>query len=66
MGGHLTHGSPVNRSGKFYNIVSYTIDPETGRLDYDQMLKLALEHRPRLIIGGFSSYPYAPRLVGLS
>ena len=60
MGGHLTHGSPVNRSGKYYNIVSYTIDPETGRLDYDQMLKLALEHRPRLIIGGFSSYPYAP------
>ena len=60
MGGHLTHGSPVNRSGKFYNIVSYTIDPATGRLDYDQMMKLALEHRPRLIIGGFSSYPFAP------
>ena len=60
MGGHLTHGSPVNRSGKYYKIVSYTIDPETGRLDYEQMMKLALEQRPRLIIGGFSSYPFAP------
>ncbi len=60
MGGHLTHGSPVNRSGKYYNIISYTIDPETGRLDYEQMMKLALEQRPRLIIGGFSSYPFSP------
>ena len=59
MGGHLTHGSPVNRSGKFYNIVSYGIDPDSERLDYDQMLALAQEHKPRLIIGGFSSYPYA-------
>lgn len=60
MGGHLTHGSPVNRSGKYYNIVSYTINPETERLDYDQMMTLAREHKPRLIIGGFSSYPFAP------
>ncbi len=60
MGGHLTHGSPVNRSGKFYNIVSYTINPENERLDYEQMLALALEHKPKLIIGGFSSYPFAP------
>ena len=60
MGGHLTHGSPVNRSGKNYNIVSYTINPETERLDYDQMMALAREHKPRLIIGGFSSYPFAP------
>ena len=60
MGGHLTHGSPVNRSGKYYKIVSYTIDAETGRLDYERMMKLALEQRPRLIIGGFSSYPFAP------
>lgn len=60
MGGHLTHGSPVNRSGKYYNIVSYTINPETERLDYDQMMALAREHKPRLIIGGFSSYPFAP------
>ena len=59
MGGHLTHGSPVNRSGINYNIISYTIDPASERLDYDQMLQLALEHKPRLIIGGFSSYPFA-------
>ena len=60
MGGHLTHGSPVNRSGKYYNIVSYGINPDTEQLDYDQMMTLAREHRPRLIIGGFSSYPFAP------
>ncbi|MDE2819634.1 MAG: glycine cleavage system aminomethyltransferase GcvT [Chloroflexota bacterium] len=60
MGGHLTHGSPVNRSGKYYNIVSYTINEETEVLDYDQMMDLAREHKPRLIIGGFSSYPFAP------
>ena len=60
MGGHLTHGSPVNRSGKYYNIVSYTVNSETERLDYDQMMALAREHKPRLIIGGFSSYPFAP------
>ncbi len=60
MGGHLTHGSPVNRSGKNYNIVSYGIHPESERLDYDQMMALAREHKPRLIIGGFSSYPFAP------
>ena len=60
MGGHLTHGSPVNRSGKNYNIISYAINPETERLDYDQMMALAREHKPRLIIGGFSSYPFAP------
>ena len=59
MGGHLTHGSPVNRSGIYYKIVSYGINPETERLDYDQMLALAQEHKPRLIIGGFSSYPFA-------
>ena len=58
MGGHLTHGSPVNRSGINYNIVSYSIDPESERLDYDQIRDLAREHRPRLIIGGFSSYPF--------
>lgn len=58
-GGHLTHGSPVNRSGKFFNIVSYGIDPETGKLDYDRMAELALEHKPKMIIGGYSSYPWA-------
>jgi len=60
MGGHLTHGSPVNRSGKFFNIVSYTIDPETEQLDYDKMMELALEHKPKMIIGGYSSYPMQP------
>ena len=59
MGGHLTHGSPVNRSGINYNIVSYTTNPETERLDYDEIRELARAHKPRLIIGGFSSYPYA-------
>lgn len=59
-GGHLSHGSPVNRSGKYYNIVSYGIDPKTGKLDYDEMLAIAQEHKPKLIIGGYSSYPYAP------
>ncbi len=59
MGGHLTHGSPANRSGKYYNIVSYGIDPTSERIDYDKMRELALQHKPRLIIGGFSSYPFA-------
>lgn len=57
-GGHLTHGSPVNRSGKYYNIISYGIDPATGKIDYDRMLALAKEHKPRMIIGGYSSYPW--------
>ncbi|MBC8098459.1 MAG: serine hydroxymethyltransferase, partial [Armatimonadetes bacterium] len=59
-GGHLTHGSPVNRSGKFFNIVSYGIDPATGQIDYERMRQLALEHKPKLIIGGYSSYPHTP------
>jgi glycine hydroxymethyltransferase len=60
QGGHLTHGSEFNLSGKRYHVVSYGVSPETGRLDYDAMLALALEHRPRLIIGGFTSYPWSP------
>ena len=56
MGGHLTHGSPVNASGILYNIVSYGLDPETGRVDYDAMERLALEHKPKLIVGGASAY----------
>ncbi|MGQ9887124.1 MAG: serine hydroxymethyltransferase [Aggregatilineales bacterium] len=59
-GGHLTHGSPVNRSGIYYNIVSYGVDPQTERLNYDQIMALALEHRPKMIIAGYSSYPFAP------
>lgn len=59
QGGHLTHGSPVNRSGKNYKIVSYGLNPDTGRIDYDEMRRLALEYRPKMIIGGYSSYPWA-------
>ena len=59
-GGHLSHGAPVNRSGKFYNIISYSVDPKTERLDYEQMMQIALEHRPGILIGGYSSYPIAP------
>ena len=55
-GGHLTHGAKVNFSGKVFNAVQYGIDPETGLMDYDQMARLAEEHRPKLIIGGFSAY----------
>ena len=59
-GGHLSHGSPVNRSGKWFNIVSYAVDPETEQLDYEQIRALAIEHKPRFIIGGYSSYPITP------
>ncbi|MCR4577354.1 MAG: serine hydroxymethyltransferase [Clostridiales bacterium] len=55
-GGHLTHGSPVNLSGKLYNIVSYGVDKETETIDYDEVRRLALEHRPRLIVAGASAY----------
>ncbi len=58
-GGHLSHGSPVNRSGKYYNIVHYTVDPNTEKIDYEAMAKLAAKHKPKMIIGGFSSYPWA-------
>lgn len=56
-GGHLTHGSPVNFSGKLYHIVSYGVEKETGVIDYDQVEARALEHRPSLIIAGASAYP---------
>ena len=55
-GGHLTHGAPVNFSGKLYRVVSYGVDPKTGRIDYDQVEQLARQHRPRLIIVGASAY----------
>ncbi len=55
-GGHLTHGSPVNFSGKLYNIVSYGVSRETGTIDYDDVEKLALEHRPKVIVAGASAY----------
>ncbi|MHB9091305.1 MAG: glycine cleavage system aminomethyltransferase GcvT, partial [Chloroflexota bacterium] len=57
-GGHLTHGSPYNRSGRYFNVVSYGVSSETGRLDYDEIERLALEHKPRLIIAGASAYPW--------
>lgn len=56
-GGHLTHGSPVNFSGKDYNIVAYGVNPETELIDYDEMERLAKEHKPKLIVGGASAYP---------
>mgnify|MGYP004581367075 CR=1 FL=1 len=56
-GGHLTHGSPVNFSGKNYNFVSYGVDRETGRIDYAELERLAQEHKPKLIIAGASAYP---------
>ncbi len=56
-GGHLTHGSPVNFSGKLFNIVPYGIDKETGRIDYDEVERLAVEHKPKLIVVGASAYP---------
>jgi glycine hydroxymethyltransferase len=56
QGGHLTHGSHVNFSGILYNFVSYGMDPETERIDMDNVRELALEHRPKMIVGGYSSY----------
>ena len=56
-GGHLTHGSPVNFSGKLYNIVSYQVDKETGRVDFDEVMKLARKSKPKLIVCGGSAYP---------
>ncbi len=55
-GGHLTHGSPVNFSGRLYNVVSYGLEEETGLIDYDQVESLAKQHEPRMIIAGFSAY----------
>ncbi len=58
-GGHLTHGSPANISGKYYNVVSYGVNAETGRIDYDEIRDLAKKAQPRLIIAGASAYPRA-------
>ena len=58
-GGHLTHGSPANLSGKYYNAVSYDVNHETGRIDYDEIRDLAKKHQPELIIAGASAYPRA-------
>ena len=56
-GGHLSHGSPVNVSGKNYNVVSYGVDPVTHYIDYEEVRRLALEHKPKLIVCGASAYP---------
>jgi len=58
-GGHLTHGSPVNFSGRFFNIIPYGVGKDTGRIDYDNLRDLALKHKPKLIIAGASAYPRA-------
>lgn len=55
-GGHLTHGAPVNFSGKFYNFVEYGVDKDAERINYDEVRKLALEHKPKLIVAGASAY----------
>jgi glycine hydroxymethyltransferase len=56
-GGHLTHGSPVNFSGKWYNVHFYGVDPETGRIDYDELARVAREVKPKIITSGASAYP---------
>lgn len=57
-GGHLTHGAPVTRSAQLYNFIRYKMkDPATGEIDYDELRRLALEHRPKIILAGFSAYP---------
>ena len=56
-GGHLSHGSPVNMSGKYWNIVPYGVSESTGRIDYDEVRRLALECKPKLILAGASAYP---------
>ncbi len=56
-GGHLTHGSPVNFSGKIYNSISYGVNAETERIDYEEIEKLAKKHKPKIIVAGASSYP---------
>ncbi len=56
-GGHLTHGSKVNVSGKYFNVISYGVNPETGYIDYDQVERIAVEQKPKLIVAGASAYP---------
>ena len=56
-GGHLTHGSPVNMSGSYYNIVPYGVDPKTHYIDYNEVERLAKEHKPKIIVAGASAYP---------
>ena len=60
QGGHLSHGSPFHQSGRRFRVVYYGVDPKTERLDYDRIMDLALKHKPRMIIAGYTSYPWAP------
>ncbi len=59
-GGHLTHGSSVNRSGKLYKVIHYAVDPTTEQIDYNVVQQLAIDNKPKIIICGYSSYPYVP------
>jgi len=56
-GGHLTHGSPVNLSGKYFNFIPYGVDPQTGRIDYDRLYETAMTEKPKMIVAGASAYP---------
>jgi glycine hydroxymethyltransferase len=59
-GGHLSHGSSVNRSGKLFKVIHYNVDPVTEKIDYGAIAALAAEHKPKIIIAGYSSYPWVP------
>lgn len=59
-GGHLSHGNPINISGRLFRVVPYHVEERTERLDYDAIEELALQHRPKLIVAGYTSYPYQP------
>ncbi|MGC9529843.1 MAG: serine hydroxymethyltransferase [Candidatus Bipolaricaulaceae bacterium] len=60
QGGHLSHGSPFHQSGRRFKVVPYSVDPRSERLDYNQILDLAKRHRPKMIVAGYTSYPWAP------
>jgi len=60
QGGHLSHGSPFHQSGRRFKVVPYGVDERTERLDYDRIKDLAIKHRPKMIIAGYTSYPWAP------
>ncbi len=60
QGGHLSHGSPFHQSGRRFKVVAYGVDPKTERLDYDRIMDLAVKHKPKMIIAGYTSYPWAP------
>ncbi|MEA3511434.1 MAG: serine hydroxymethyltransferase [Actinomycetota bacterium] len=64
QGGHLTHGSPVNFSGHLFNFISYGLDPQTERIDMDSVRELAIQHRPKMIVAGYSAYSQIPDWEG--